>query len=53
MDSVYSESLKPQDRTFYFSKLRLEAGEELPDPFILTNGYSNDITFCQSFHGEI
>ena len=27
------------------SKLRMETGEQLPDPFILTSGWSSNATF--------
>ena len=44
MDSVYLTSLTPEGRNHYKSKLWLETGEQLRDPFAMSSSWSNNIT---------
>eukprot|EP00795_Rhopilema_esculentum_P016088 gene16088-7440_t len=45
--SSYSERLSSEDQAEYFSKLTLETGERLPDPFVLKEGWTGDMSHVQ------
>ena len=42
--SEYVTALEPEERELYLQKLRLKSGEQLPDPFSLSDGWSDDIS---------
>ncbi|XP_042886109.1 translation initiation factor IF-2-like [Penaeus japonicus] len=46
--SSYSESLSSEDKGEYFAKLTLETGERLPDPFVLKEGWTDDMSYLPS-----
>ncbi len=40
----YANALESEDRDLYFTKLRLKNGEQLPDLYSLSDGWSDDIS---------
>ena len=40
----YTKTLEPDDKQLYYKKLRLKNWEQLPDPYSLSDGWSDNIS---------